>query len=50
VDVNTGEIIIVAEGQGKRRFGGAQVKDINLQRDFDAASRRRRCVRLWRTQ
>lgn len=36
VDVNTGEIIVVAEGQGKRRFGGAQVKDINLQRDFDA--------------
>jgi curli biogenesis system outer membrane secretion channel CsgG len=36
VDVNTGEIIAVAEGQGKRRFGGAQVRDINLQRDFDA--------------
>jgi curli biogenesis system outer membrane secretion channel CsgG len=36
VDVNTAEIIAVAAGQGRKRFGGAQLRDINLQRDFDA--------------
>jgi curli biogenesis system outer membrane secretion channel CsgG len=36
VDVNTGAILAVAEGQGKKRFGGAQYKDINLERSFDA--------------
>ena len=36
VDVSTGEILLVAEGQGTRRFGGAAFKDINLQRNFDA--------------
>jgi curli biogenesis system outer membrane secretion channel CsgG len=35
VDVNTGEILVVAEGQGTKRFGGAAFKDINLQRNFD---------------
>jgi curli biogenesis system outer membrane secretion channel CsgG len=36
VNVNTGEILVATEGAGKRRFGGAQVKDVNLKRDFDA--------------
>jgi curli biogenesis system outer membrane secretion channel CsgG len=36
VDTGTAEVIAVAEGEGRRRFGGAQVRDINLQRDFDA--------------
>jgi curli biogenesis system outer membrane secretion channel CsgG len=36
VDVSTGEILVVAEGQGIKRFGGAAFKDINLQRNFDA--------------
>lgn len=36
VNVNTAEILTVAEGQGKKRFGGAAFKDINLQRSFDA--------------
>jgi curli biogenesis system outer membrane secretion channel CsgG len=36
VDVGTGEIRTVAEGKGTRRFGGAQYRDINLQRQFDA--------------
>lgn len=36
VNVNTGEILVVAEGQGKKRFGGASFKDMNLQRNFDA--------------
>jgi curli biogenesis system outer membrane secretion channel CsgG len=35
VNVNTGEILAVSEGQGKKRFGGAAFKDVNLQRDFD---------------
>jgi hypothetical protein len=35
VNVNTGEILAVSEGQGKKRFGGAAYKDVNLQRDFD---------------
>lgn len=35
VNVNTGEILSVAEGQGKKRFGGAAFKDMNLQRSFD---------------
>lgn len=35
VNVNTSEIISVAEGQGKKRFGGASFKDVNLERSFD---------------
>jgi curli biogenesis system outer membrane secretion channel CsgG len=36
IDTTTGEILLVAEGQGKSRIGGAAYKDINLERDFDA--------------
>lgn len=36
VNVNTGEILIVAEGEGKKTFGGGKYKDMNLQRDFNA--------------
>jgi curli biogenesis system outer membrane secretion channel CsgG len=36
VNVNTGEILVVAEGDGKKRFGGAQYKDVNLERNYDA--------------
>jgi curli biogenesis system outer membrane secretion channel CsgG len=36
VDTTTGEIKVVAEGSGKKRFGGAQYKDVNLERNFDA--------------
>jgi curli biogenesis system outer membrane secretion channel CsgG len=36
VDTTTGEILAVAEGEGKTRFGGAAYRDINLERDFDA--------------
>jgi curli biogenesis system outer membrane secretion channel CsgG len=34
VDTTTGEIIAVAEGTGKTRFGGAAFKDINLRQNF----------------
>ena len=36
VNTTTAEIVSVAEGGGKKRFGGAAYKDINLERDFDA--------------
>jgi curli biogenesis system outer membrane secretion channel CsgG len=36
IDTTTGEIKVVAEGSGTKRFGGAQYKDINLERNFDA--------------
>lgn len=36
VDTTTGEILLVADGEGSTRFGGAAYKDINLERDFDA--------------
>lgn len=36
VNVNTAEIIAIAEGQGKKRFGGASYDNINLERSFDA--------------
>lgn len=36
VNTTTAEIVSVAEGGGKKRFGGASYKDINLERDFDA--------------
>lgn len=36
VDVNTAEIVMVADGNGKRRFGGAGYRDIDYRRNFDA--------------
>jgi curli biogenesis system outer membrane secretion channel CsgG len=36
INVNTGEILAVAEGDGKKTFGGAQYKDVNLERNYDA--------------
>jgi curli biogenesis system outer membrane secretion channel CsgG len=35
VDTTTGEIVAVAEGSGKKRFGGGAWKDKNLRQDFD---------------
>jgi len=35
IDATTGEIKVVAEGNGKKRFGGAAFKDVNLERNFD---------------
>lgn len=34
VDTTTGEVLAVAEGGGKTRFGGAQYKDMNLRQNF----------------
>lgn len=34
VDTNTAEVLVVAEGGGKTRFGGAAYRDINLQQTF----------------
>jgi curli biogenesis system outer membrane secretion channel CsgG len=34
VDTSTGEVLVVAEGDGKTRFGGARYKDMNLQNEF----------------
>lgn len=36
VNTTTAEIVTVAEGAGKKRLGGVNVKDINLARDFNA--------------
>jgi len=36
VDVNTAEILMVADGSGRRRFGGAGYRDIDYRRNFDA--------------
>lgn len=36
VNATTGEIIVVAEGGGKKRFGGAAYKNYNFERDMDA--------------
>jgi curli biogenesis system outer membrane secretion channel CsgG len=36
VNTTTAEIVTVAEGGGKKRFGGATYKDLRLDRDFDA--------------
>lgn len=36
VDTNTGEILLAAEGGGSKRFGGADIEDVNFERDFDA--------------
>ena len=36
VNTTTAEIVAVAEGGGKKRFGGAAYKDVNLERDFNA--------------
>lgn len=35
VDVNSAEILMVADGTGKRRFGGAGYRDIDYRRNFD---------------
>lgn len=35
VSTNTGEILVVAEGEGKKTFGGAMYKDIDLERNYD---------------
>lgn len=36
VNTTTAEIVSVAEGEGRKRFGGAVFKDVRLERDFDA--------------
>lgn len=36
VDTSTGEILLAAEGAGKKRFGGARFKDVNFQQTYDA--------------
>jgi len=36
INTTTGEIILVADGSGKKRFGGAGYKDINFETNFDA--------------
>jgi curli biogenesis system outer membrane secretion channel CsgG len=36
INTTTAEILLVADGEGKKRFGGAGYKDINFERDFDA--------------
>lgn len=36
VNTTTAEIAAVAEGSGRKRFGGAAFKDVRLERDFDA--------------
>ena len=35
IDVNTGEILLVAEGSGTKRMGGAAVESVNYQQQFD---------------
>jgi len=35
VSVATGEILLVAEGSGKKTFGGAMYKDLDLERNYD---------------
>lgn len=35
VDVNSAEILMVADGTGRRRFGGAGYRDIDYRRNFD---------------
>lgn len=35
VDVNSAEILMVADGVGRRRFGGAGYRDIDYRRNFD---------------
>lgn len=36
VDTSTGEILLAAEGGGKKRFGGAVIENVNFEREFDA--------------
>ena len=36
VNTSTAEIMSVAEGNGKKRFGGVQFRDMNFQQNFDA--------------
>jgi curli biogenesis system outer membrane secretion channel CsgG len=36
VNTTTAEIVSVADGEGRKRFGGAVFKDVRLERDFDA--------------
>lgn len=36
VDTSTGEILLAADGGGKKRFGGAAVEDVNFEQSFDA--------------
>jgi curli biogenesis system outer membrane secretion channel CsgG len=36
INTTTGEIMIVADGSGKKRFGGAGYKEINFEKNFDA--------------
>ncbi len=36
VNTSTGEIMLVAEGDGKKRFGGVKYKRYNFERDFDS--------------
>lgn len=35
VNTTTGEIVVVAEGGGKKRFGGAAYKNVNFEQSFD---------------
>ncbi len=36
INTSTAEILSVAEGNGKKRFGGVRFRDVNFQQDFDA--------------
>lgn len=36
IDTSTGEILAVVEGEGRARFGGARLDDIDFEHDYDA--------------
>lgn len=36
VDTSTGEILLAAEGDGKKRFGGGRFKNVNFHQTYDA--------------
>lgn len=35
INTTTGEIVLVASGQGEKKFGGASIKGIDFEKDFD---------------
>ncbi len=35
IDTNTGEVVLVAEGKGKKRLGGATLETVDYQQSFD---------------
>lgn len=36
IDTTTGEVLLTAEGSGKKRFGGASAEGVDFRRDYDA--------------